>query len=207
MVIYQLLSEQLGHLTLPLLLCSLITLALLLEKLAMLTCESFKQKTVAKAAPVFAGKNKALLTASGLNLLLTHNQQDKSMREEVAALWLTAQRNKLSSGIRMLQIIALIAPMLGLLGTVLGLIQVFESLADHRGPIEPALLADGLGLAMYTTAVGLVIALPALGGAHGFQLWIDKMIHNAEHTMNHMNLFMDGVDINKLDLALEESND
>ena len=126
-----------------------------------------------------------------------HRTEKKCLREDVATIWLNNQRNKLSSGIRILQVIALLTPLLGLLGTVLGLIQVFDSLADHRGPIEPSLLADGLGLAMYTTAVGLIIALPALAGAHGLQIWIDKIIHNAEHSMNQMNLFMDGIDVDK----------
>ena len=77
------------------------------------------------------------------------------------------------------------------------LIQVFENLSDHHGPIEPSLLADGLGLAMHTTAVGLIIALPALAGAHGFQIWIDRILYRVEHGMNQMNLFMDGVDMSK----------
>ena len=115
----------------------------------------------------------------------------------MAAIWLNGQRNKLSSGIRILQVIALITPLMGLLGTVVGLIQVFNSLSDHQGPIEPALLADGLVLAMYTTAAGLIIAMPALAGAHGYQIWIDKIIHRAEQSMNQMNLFMDGIDMDK----------
>ncbi|ARN73761.1 MotA/TolQ/ExbB proton channel family protein [Oceanicoccus sagamiensis] len=199
MSFYQVLQQQLGHLTLPLLICSLITLALLLEKLMVLILESLRQQTVDAAAPVFAGKQQPKIVAKGLNFLSIHRQQAKNYREELAEIWLVSQRQKLSSGIRLLQVIALLTPLLGLLGTVLGLIQVFESLADHRGPIEPALLADGLGLAMYTTAVGLVIALPALAGAHGFQIWIDKIIHRTEHSMNTMNLLIDGIELGAVD--------
>jgi biopolymer transport protein ExbB len=129
--------------------------------------------------------------------LCAHREESKALREEVAEVWLNDQRSKLTSGIRLLQVMALLTPLLGLLGTVLGLINVFERLAVHSGPIEPSLLADGLGMAMYTTAIGLVIALPALAGAHGFQIWIDKIIYRAEYMMNDMNLLFDGVDMRK----------
>lgn len=197
MSLYDQLHSQLGYLTFPLLLCSLVTLALLLEKLVVLTAESLRTRKVNNDAPVLGGSSKPLLVARGINLLCHHGEEQRSLREEIAAIWLSAQRNKLSSGIRLLQVMALVTPLLGLLGTVLGLIQVFENLSDHRGPIEPSLLADGLGLAMHTTAVGLIIALPALAGAHGFQIWIDRIIYRVEHGMNQMNLFMDGVDMRK----------
>ncbi|WP_101760071.1 MotA/TolQ/ExbB proton channel family protein [Oceanicoccus sp. KOV_DT_Chl] len=195
MTYYLSLQQQLGYLAIPLLLCSLITLALLLEKMLVLALASYRKQLVDQQAPVFAGKNQPLLVARGLNFLTAHRSEKKSLREDVAEIWLGSQRQQLSSGIRLLQVIALLTPLLGLLGTVLGLIQVFESLADHHGPIEPSLLADGLGLAMYTTAVGLIIALPALAGAHGFQIWVDKIIHRTELSMNMMNLLIDGIEL------------
>ena len=197
MGLYQHLQAQLGYLTLPLIVCSLITLALLLEKLIALCIESWRKKTISSDAPIYANQQRLALVANGLNLLCLHRNESKALREEVAVVWLNSQRNKLASGIRVLQVMALLAPLLGLLGTVLGLIQVFETLADHTGPIEPSLLADGLGMAMYTTAIGLIIALPALAGAHGFQIWIDRIIYCTEHDMNTMNLLFDGIDMRK----------
>ena len=199
MSLYYQIHSHFGHLTVPLLFCSLTTVALLIEKTVALTIESLKKQSVLNSPAIFRGrlnhKNQPLLIAKGLSLLFIHRRDPKLLREEVADIWLHTQRKKLSSGIRMLQVIALLSPLLGLLGTVLGLIQVFDNLADHRGPIEPSLLADGLGLAMHTTAAGLVIALPALAGAHGFQIWIDKIIHRVEYSMNQMNLLLDGVDM------------
>jgi biopolymer transport protein ExbB len=197
MFLFHSFQANLGYLAWPLLICSLTTLALLLEKIVLLTLETVRKQLINENASSNKASLQPILVAKGLNLLYAHRSEQKLMREDIAAIWLKSQRNKLSSGIRLLQIIALLTPLLGLLGTVLGLIQVFDSLADHRGPIEPALLADGLGLAMYTTAVGLAIALPALAGAHGFQIWIDTLVHRAEHCMNHMSLMMDGVDLGK----------
>lgn len=133
------------------------------------------------------------LNERAAHMLEHHRDQAKALREEVAAIWLLQQQRALANGIRVLQIIALIAPLLGLLGTVIGLIQVFDTLGDHRGPIEPAMLAGGLGIAMKTTAAGLVIAVPALLGAHGFQLWVDRLIVRTEYGLNIGNLQIAGV--------------
>ncbi|GAM57881.1 biopolymer transport protein exbB [Vibrio ishigakensis] len=54
---------------------------------------------------------------------------------------------------------------------MLGLIDMFKGLAHTSGSISPAVLADGLGLAMSTTAVGLLIALPAITGAQLLGMW------------------------------------
>ncbi|ROS00348.1 outer membrane transport energization protein ExbB [Sinobacterium caligoides] len=193
MSFYQQLSAQLGLLTVPLLLCSLIAITLLIEKVVVLSLQSFRKAKVSDTLVAFDGSAKPPLVAKGLNLLSVHSAEPKSVREEIASIWLNAQRGKLSSGIRLLQVVALVTPLLGLLGTVLGLIQVFDDLGGHHGPIEPSLLADGLGLAMYTTAAGLLIALPALAGAHLLQIWVDKIIGTTEYAMNKVSLKIDGV--------------
>ncbi|MFH1665157.1 MAG: MotA/TolQ/ExbB proton channel family protein [Candidatus Omnitrophota bacterium] len=58
--------------------------------------------------------------------------------------------------------IAAIAPMVGLLGTVLGMIQAFNVIAFQTGAVKPILLASGISKAMITTATGLIIAIPAM---------------------------------------------
>jgi biopolymer transport protein ExbB len=58
--------------------------------------------------------------------------------------------------------IAAISPMVGLLGTVLGMIQAFNVIAFQTGAVKPILLASGISKAMVTTAAGLIIAIPAM---------------------------------------------
>ncbi|MFH1846814.1 MAG: MotA/TolQ/ExbB proton channel family protein [Candidatus Omnitrophota bacterium] len=58
--------------------------------------------------------------------------------------------------------VAAIAPMVGLLGTVLGMIQAFNVIAFQTGAVKPILLASGISKAMITTATGLIIAIPAM---------------------------------------------
>ena len=63
------------------------------------------------------------------------------------------------SGIQELRIIGAISPVLGLLGTIFGIISAFQIISLQAGPISPSMIAQGLWEAMLTTAAGLCIAL------------------------------------------------
>ena len=63
-----------------------------------------------------------------------------------------------------LSVIAQVAPLLGLLGTVTGMIQAFQQIQDLQGQVNPAVLAGGIWEALITTAAGLTVAIPALVG-------------------------------------------
>ena len=81
MGLYQHLQAQLGYLTLPLIVCSLITLALLLEKLIALCIESWRKQTISSDAPIYANQQRPALVANGLNLLCLHRDESKALRE------------------------------------------------------------------------------------------------------------------------------
>ncbi|MGB3246767.1 MAG: MotA/TolQ/ExbB proton channel family protein [Sulfitobacter sp.] len=68
---------------------------------------------------------------------------------------------QLGSHIRLLELVAMISPLLGLLGTVLGMIQSFQELALAEGAANASLLAAGIWQALLTTAAGLLVAIPA----------------------------------------------
>lgn len=68
---------------------------------------------------------------------------------------------RLQSGFRLLDSIAQVAPLLGLFGTVLGMITAFQALQEAGANVDPAALAGGIWVALLTTAVGLGVAMPA----------------------------------------------
>lgn len=72
------------------------------------------------------------------------------------------EADELQNNLSSLQAIASVAPLLGLLGTVVGMIQSFLVIAQEEKVGNPALLADGIGQALVTTAAGLAVAIPAL---------------------------------------------
>lgn len=72
---------------------------------------------------------------------------------------------EMNTMIRMLELIAMISPLLGLLGTVLGMIQSFQELELAQGAANASVLAGGIWQALLTTAAGLLVAIPAAVGA------------------------------------------
>lgn len=71
-----------------------------------------------------------------------------------------AQMTRLESSFRILDSIAQLAPLLGLFGTVLGMIEAFQQLQGAGASVDPSLLAGGIWVALLTTAVGLAVAMP-----------------------------------------------
>ncbi len=72
-----------------------------------------------------------------------------------------AEVAEMSRHVRLLELIGMIAPLLGLLGTVLGMIRSFQDLAGAEGSANASILASGIWEALLTTAAGLVVAIPA----------------------------------------------
>ena len=67
---------------------------------------------------------------------------------------------RLERGFRLLDTVAQIAPLLGLFGTVLGMIDAFQGLQEGGASVDPSLLAGGIWVALLTTAAGLAVAMP-----------------------------------------------
>lgn len=91
---------------------------------------------------------------------LQNNALEQSLvREDVERVCLL-HLNSLRSHFRALEMIAQIAPLLGLFGTVLGMIAAFQAMADAGAQVNPSDLASGIWVALLTTAVGLAVAIP-----------------------------------------------
>jgi biopolymer transport protein ExbB len=99
---------------------------------------------------------------AAVKVLKDNLRTDKTLREEAASLELQAAGRELSRRLTGLTTIAGLAPLLGLLGTVIGLMVAFQSLEGSTGPVEPGVVAGGLWQAMITTVIGLIIAVPCL---------------------------------------------
>jgi biopolymer transport protein ExbB len=85
----------------------------------------------------------------------------------------------LGANLRFLGAISNIAPMLGFLGTVTGLITAFNVIAV-QGTGDPKLMADGVSEALITTEFGLFVGIPALGAYHYLRAKVDRLLHEME---------------------------
>lgn len=86
----------------------------------------------------------------------------------------------LDSHMRGLELVAAISPLLGLLGTVIGMVKSFSGIEQLGSKIDPSVLAGGIWEALLTTAAGLVVAIPALAAYH----IIDSKVEHYRQLMN-----------------------
>lgn len=105
-------------------------------------------------------KNTNPLISIVRDIVLTHAGHSDDIRAEVAYLFHRNFKSVINS-LTWLKLIAAISPLLGLLGTVLGMVHVFRTIADNVSP-DPTALASGIWTALITTVMGLTVAIPAL---------------------------------------------
>ena len=105
---------------------------------------------------------------------------DESSRKEEIARIARARIQEISAGLRALELVVTIAPLLGLLGTVLGMIDAFQALQLEGGNADPATLAGGIWAALLTTAAGMAVAIPVAMWLTWFDTIHDKMRHSFE---------------------------
>lgn len=82
--------------------------------------------------------------------------------------------------LRPLEVIASLAPLLGLFGTVLGMIGAFQQLEAAGNQVNPAVLSGGIWEALLTTAVGLAVAIPAVAALN----WLERVVERTAHDMD-----------------------
>jgi biopolymer transport protein ExbB len=93
---------------------------------------------------------------------------------------------QMNSLIRLLELIAMVSPLLGLLGTVLGMIQSFQELELAQGAANASVLAGGIWQALLTTAAGLLVAIPAAIAAGLFAARIDGAAQRIESAVGRL---------------------
>lgn len=103
-------------------------------------------------------------------------EQAEAEAKRVATLELT----RLESGVNLLSFLAQVSPLLGLLGTVLGMIAAFNEMAATGGAVDPTELAGGIWIALSATAIGLGVAIPF----YFFTSWIEGRIERERAAMD-----------------------
>lgn len=105
---------------------------------------------------------------------------EKAMEDAAAE-----QAARLFRKVEYLAVLGNIAPMVGLLGTVVGMLIAFKEVADSEGHAGAAQLAEGIYQALVTTVVGLIIAIPSLGAFAIFRNRVDQFVAEASYAALH----------------------
>jgi biopolymer transport protein ExbB len=106
---------------------------------------------------------------------------EKAMEDATAE-----QAARLVRRIEYFAVIGNIAPMLGLLGTVVGMVLAFREVAQTQGAARPAELASGIYTALVTTVAGLMIAIPSLAALAVFRNRVDQFVTEAAYAAQHV---------------------
>ena len=192
----------------PLILCSVVGLALVIERLV-----SLRRGRVAppklldevlavsrNSLPANDVVNKLAdnsvlggVLAAGLRTVIAEPRiTERALRQTFESAGRVAAQ-QLERYLNALGTIAAAAPLLGLLGTVVGMIEIFGSQAP-TGANNPAALAHGISVALYNTAFGLIIAIPALMFYRYFRGRVDEhllaMEQCAEQLLPHLMRFV-----------------
>jgi biopolymer transport protein ExbB len=191
----------------PLILCSIVALALIIERLSSLRASRVAPASLTDevvtvtrnslpAADVVnkLAQNSVLgqVLASGLRAVIAEPRiTEQALRQAFESAGRAAV-HRLERYLNTLGSIAAVAPLLGLFGTVVGMIEIFGSQAPSGGT-NPALLAHGISVALYNTALGLIVAIPSLMFYRYFRGRIDEvsieMEQSAERLVPHLMRF------------------
>ncbi len=179
----------------PLIACSILALALVFERfMALKSARVAPPQLLSEAIAVSSrgvpapdvvqqlAQNSVLgqVLASGLQALHAHpHASEEELRASVEGAG-RAAAHKLEKYLAALATIASAAPLLGLLGTVIGMIEIFGSQGAGQGTGDPAQLAHGISIALYNTAFGLIVAIPALIFWRYFRGRIDEYLLTLE---------------------------
>ena len=106
--------------------------------------------------------------------------------EKAAEDALAEQAARLLRKIEYLSVIGNIAPMVGLLGTVIGMIVAFQTVASTQGTAGAGQLAEGIYQALVTTVGGLIVAIPSLGAFAVFRNRVDQLVAEAAYWTQHV---------------------
>ncbi|QPM88844.1 MotA/TolQ/ExbB proton channel family protein [Pseudooceanicola algae] len=171
---------------------SVVTVALILWKVWRLVLEgAWSRRTSRRAVAAWEQGEAAVAIATvrdrkGVRSRMVHaamrarlTLEEDAAREEtarVAKRLLGAQ----GSALRALELISTIAPLLGLLGTVMGMISAFQALQAAGSNADPSLLAGGIWEALLTTAAGMAVAIPASAALTWFEAVVERLRQDLE---------------------------
>jgi len=155
--------EGVGWFAIPLGLCSICMVFILTERLIALRSSRILPKSIVDqfvTGEVLEHEGDHESVAGRILFFYQLNRPDPEALKAFAAL----ETARLERGMFVLDIVVGAAPLIGLLGTVTGLIDVFSGINPESGLPDPTQFMQGIAMALYTTMLGLAIAIPALVG-------------------------------------------
>lgn len=175
----------------PLLALSVISLALIVERLLFFAKhryrvgDSLEALQQAQRAPQMLGDPPNPLLRMGQTFLQAATggeEHCRNLSERESSRWV----NRHERGLRILSVIGSISPLVGLLGTVWGMVKAFAQISELGDKVTPADFAGGIWTGLLTTVAGLLVAIPAVTACRLFEARIDKLVHDFNEVASHL---------------------
>jgi biopolymer transport protein ExbB len=124
-------------------------------------------------------------TARVLKATIRNLDRDREHIEDIVAESILHESGRLDRFGSMILVVAAVAPLLGLLGTVTGMIATFDIITEF-GTGDPKLLSGGISIALVTTELGLIVAIPVLMLGNLLSGWAERIKDSMEHSALHL---------------------
>lgn len=179
--------SQTGLFIYPLLLCSILATFICFERfIALRNKVLFPDGFIAKLlSKDFVKGDYSETSLAGRLLAFFHNERH-AKDEKILKAFVQLELGRLERGLFILEVITGIAPLIGLLGTVFGLTNVFGTLSYEMDFSDPSVFVTGIALALNTTILGLLIAIPCLAMHSFFQRRIDLIAQQLEFSIESL---------------------
>jgi biopolymer transport protein ExbB len=175
----------------PLLFLSVISLAIIAERVVFFLRHryrvgvSLEELRVAQANPQMLVVDANPILSIGQVFLESAGDGEEHCRnltERGSSRWI----NRHERGLRTLSVIGSISPLIGLLGTVWGMVNAFAQISALGDKVTPADFAGGIWTGLLTTVAGLLVAIPAVTTCRLFEARIDKLVHDVNEVSSHL---------------------
>ncbi|MFW6309395.1 MAG: MotA/TolQ/ExbB proton channel family protein [bacterium] len=180
-----------GPMAIPLLIASVCSLAVIIEKAIFFMKHKDDGVRLIKRIEMLVDEDDILSALNELkgkkgpnaklmSTALAHHSEDPERIREVLQAVGEDEIRKMEKHLPVLDVVAMISPLLGLLGTVLGIISSFNILGASMGTANPAQISSGIAAALISTALGMIIAIPTAI----FYSYFSNIVERKAHEMN-----------------------
>ena len=177
----------------PLLVCSLLALTLIFERIIYFGVHRYslgQSLDVLKTSTVTDDSPNPLIKIGSTINRESHGGEEhvKNVATREAAQIIIGHER----GIRMLGLIGMVAPLIGLLGTVWGMVMVFAKMAELGDKVTSGDFAGGIWTALITTVGGLMVAIPAVAATRIFEGKVDRLAQDLNSVASHLHEWLYG---------------
>ncbi len=175
----------------PLLALSILSLAIIVERLIFYAKHRYRVgpsledlRVAANQPHLLEAKSNPLLSIGEVYIggVAEGQEHCTNVTERESSRWI----NRHERGLRTLSVIGSISPLIGLLGTVWGMVKAFAQISALGDKVTPADFAGGIWTGLLTTVAGLLVAIPAVTACRLFEARIDKLVHDFNEVASHL---------------------